>query len=272
MSVEKVLLKIRQIKDTLQFVDYTIVDSSQEFPFQNLVELTGEILQSNSYLLSATGELLGYFAPYESINSERTLQMMVEKQIDPNYMKNIRQLDRTLENISINDVRTIFATEIVDQFPSGKTSIIPMSGLNRTIGYFILARPDSSFDASDMILGEYVATVLTIELEHHIMIQENRRRQQKDMITKAINSLSYSELNALRVILEYADGANFHITASRIAEERDITRSVIVNALRKLESAGVLISQSLGTKGTYIDLFSMENVEMLKEEMANSRR
>ncbi|MCB6331473.1 GTP-sensing pleiotropic transcriptional regulator CodY, partial [Blautia faecis] len=31
-----------------------------------------------------------------------------------------------------------------------------------------------------------------------------------------------------------------------------ITRSVIVNALRKLESAGVIESRSSGMKGTYI--------------------
>ncbi|MDX5324286.1 MAG: GTP-sensing pleiotropic transcriptional regulator CodY, partial [Exiguobacterium sp.] len=35
-----------------------------------------------------------------------------------------------------------------------------------------------------------------------------------------------------------------------------ITRSVIVNALRKLESAGVIESRSLGMKGTYIKILN----------------
>ncbi|MBJ3788582.1 GTP-sensing pleiotropic transcriptional regulator CodY, partial [Bacillus sp. OA1] len=34
------------------------------------------------------------------------------------------------------------------------------------------------------------------------------------------------------------------------------TRSVIVNALRKLESAGVIESRSLGMKGTYIKVLN----------------
>ena len=40
--------------------------------------------------------------------------------------------------------------------------------------------------------------------------------------------------------------------ASKIADRVGITRSVIVNALRKLESAGVIESRSSGMKGTYI--------------------
>ena len=40
--------------------------------------------------------------------------------------------------------------------------------------------------------------------------------------------------------------------ASKIADRFGITRSVVVNALRKLESAGVIESRSSGMKGTYI--------------------
>ncbi len=42
--------------------------------------------------------------------------------------------------------------------------------------------------------------------------------------------------------------------ASKIADRSGITRSVIVNALRKLESAGVVESRSLGMKGTRIKI------------------
>ena len=42
-----------------------------------------------------------------------------------------------------------------------------------------------------------------------------------------------------------------------------VTRSVIVNALRKLESAGLIESRSLGMKGTYIKVLSSLFVEEL---------
>ena len=46
------------------------------------------------------------------------------------------------------------------------------------------------------------------------------------------------------------------MVASKIADRVGITRSVIVNALRKFESAGVIESRSSGMKGTYIKVLN----------------
>ena len=53
--------------------------------------------------------------------------------------------------------------------------------------------------------------------------------------------------------------------ASRIADRVGITRSVIVNALRKFESAGVIESKSSGMKGTYIKVLNDAVYDQLKE-------
>ena len=54
------------------------------------------------------------------------------------------------------------------------------------------------------------------------------------------------------------------MVASKLAEEYRLTRSVIVNALRKLESAGVIDARSLGMKGTYIKVLN----DCLYQELA----
>lgn len=83
----------------------------------------------------------------------------------------------------------------------------------------------------------------------------------------AISSLSYSELEAIEHIFDELNGKEGLLVASKIADRVGITRSVIVNALRKLESAGVIDSRSLGMKGTFIrvlnDKFLVE-LEKLK--------
>ncbi|MCY0903018.1 MAG: hypothetical protein OWU32_12700, partial [Firmicutes bacterium] len=48
-----------------------------------------------------------------------------------------------------------------------------------------------------------------------------------------------------------------------LADRAGITRSVIVNALRKLESAGVIESRSLGMKGTYIRVLNEKLIPQL---------
>ena len=58
------------------------------------------------------------------------------------------------------------------------------------------------------------------------------------------------------------------MVASKVADRVGITRSVIVNALRKFESADVIESKSLGMKGTYIRVLN----EYLLDEINNLRR
>ena len=58
------------------------------------------------------------------------------------------------------------------------------------------------------------------------------------------------------------------LVASKIADQLGITRSVTVNALRKLKSAGVIESHSLGMKGTFLKVLNPYLVEQLQEEWA----
>ena len=52
----------------------------------------------------------------------------------------------------------------------------------------------------------------------------------------------------------------------KIADSVGITRSVIVNALRKFESAGLIETKSLGMKGTYIRVKNEFLLDELKKE------
>ena len=74
----------------------------------------------------------------------------------------------------------------------------------------------------------------------------------KAIVQLAIGTLSYSEMEAVEQIFAELNCDEGLLVASKIADQLGITRSVIVNALRKFESAGVIESRSLGMKGTYI--------------------
>lgn len=81
----------------------------------------------------------------------------------------------------------------------------------------------------------------------------------------ALATLSYSELEAIVHILGELNGTEGLLVASKIADRVGITRSVIVNALRKFESAGVIESKSLGMKGTYIRILNDLLLDELKK-------
>ena len=87
--------------------------------------------------------------------------------------------------------------------------------------------------------------------------QESEQEKKKsEAIQAAIATLSYSELAAILHIFQELQGDEGLLVASKIADRVGITRSVIVNALRKFESAGVIESRSLGMKGTYIRILN----------------
>lgn len=80
------------------------------------------------------------------------------------------------------------------------------------------------------------------------------------------DSLSFSERFSIKHILKEvlnsgSDGKI--IVASKIADENGVTRSVIVNGLRKLEAASVIFTKSLGMKGTLVQITNMSAINML---------
>ena len=86
------------------------------------------------------------------------------------------------------------------------------------------------------------------------------------MVQIAFSTLSYSELEAIINIIGALEGNEGLLVASKIADQAGITRSVIVNALRKFESAGLIETRSLGMKGTYIKLLNEFLLEELKKK------
>ena len=92
------------------------------------------------------------------------------------------------------------------------------------------------------------------------------------VVRSAISTLSYSELEAIIHIFNELNGMEGVLVASKIADRVGITRSVIVNALRKFESAGVIESRSSGMKGTYIKVTNdavFPELEKIRRERAS---
>ena len=100
--------------------------------------------------------------------------------------------------------------------------------------------------------------------------EENAEEQRKvNVVKSAINTLSFSEMEAIVHIFDELNGMEGILVASKIADRVGITRSVIVNALRKFESAGVIESRSSGMKGTYIKVLNdvvFDEVKELKKQ------
>ena len=139
-------------------------------------------------------------------------------------------------------------------------------GNGERLGTLILARFGTLFDDDDLVLSEYSATIVGMEILRAKKDELEEDIRKKEVVQLAIGTLSYSELEAIEHVFEELDGKNEGLlVASKVADKVGITRSVIVNALRKFESAGVIESRSLGMKGTHIKILNEKLIDELKK-------
>ncbi|MCR8848636.1 GTP-sensing pleiotropic transcriptional regulator CodY [Rossellomorea sp. SC111] len=223
--------------------------------FKEMSETLSQVIEANVFVVSRRGKLLGY-AINQQIENERMKQMLADRQFPEEYTQNLFNVQETSPNLDVNSQYTAFPVENREFFKNGLTTIVPIIGGGERLGTLILARLEASFEDDDLILAEYGATVVGMEILREKAEEIEVEARSKAVVQMAISSLSYSELEAIEHIFEELNGNEGLLVASKIADRVGITRSVIVNALRKLESAGVIESRSLGMKGTYIKVLN----------------
>ena len=146
--------------------------------------------------------------------------------------------------------------------------VSPIEIAGERLGTVFLYRHSDAYDIDDIILCEYGTTVVSLEMLRAVTEENEEEKRKVDVVKSAISTLSYSEMEAIVHIFDELNGKEGILVASKIADKEGITRSVIVNALRKFESAGVLESRSSGMKGTYIKVLN----DAVYSEIDNIRR
>src|SRR3954470_746638 len=239
--------------------------------FKEMSETLSETIEANVYIVSRRGKLLG-FSIYQQIENERMKKMFEDRQFPEEYTKGLFNIQETSSNLDIESQYTAFPIENIDLFKEGLTTIVPIMGGGERLGTLILARLQEKFHDDDLILGEYGSTVVGMEILREKTEEIEVEARSKAIVQMAMNSLSYSELEAIEHIFKELDGSEGLLVASKVADRVGITRSVIVNALRKLESAGVIESRSLGMKGTHIKVLNNKFLNELEKLTSKNSR
>lgn len=267
--MKEVLAKMRELNRLLQIEEWSqeLVSTEGEIanlPLNSLAVALGNILDANTYLIDQEGVLLGEQEQHK-VNTPRVRNFVEMKQFPDYYTNSVNQINRTIANVDIENPNTIFPEEKKDLFPDGYTTIIPIYASKQRLGTLILGRIGTIFKDEDLVLAEHAATIVGIEMvysSNRKTEEENRRKRNAEM---TLQTLSYSEVKAVTAIFEKLNGNEQGIlTATNIADEIEITRSVVVNAIRKLESGGIIQSKSLGMKGTFIKILNTEFLSLLQ--------
>ncbi len=258
MSVE-LLDKTRKINKLLHN------NNSHKVVFNDICKVLGEILQSNILVISRKGKVLGVGICPGVDEIEELIADQVGGHVDKLLNERLLSILSTKENVNLATLG--FAERNVKKY---QAIITPIDIAGERLGTLFIYKMDDQYEIDDIILSEYGTTVVGLEMMRSVN-EENAEEMRKIQIVKsAISTLSFSELDAITHIFEELEGNEGILVASKIADRVGITRSVIVNALRKFESAGVIESRSSGMKGTYIKVLNdvvfdeLENIKVSK--------
>ena len=232
--------------------------------FDDICKILSEVLGCNVYIISRKGKVLGYNFPDGFECSTVKDNIIGEMRFPEHYNNKLLNSHETLANLSNHGI-CVFEDGTPCDLDDKITTIVPIIGNRERLGTLLLASFGEKFTDEDLVLGEYSATIVGLEIlkSKNDEIEEEARK--KAVVQLAIGTLSYSELEAVEHIFNELDGKEGLLVASKIADKVGITRSVIVNALRKFESAGVIESRSLGTKGTHIKILNDKLMDELKK-------
>lgn len=222
-------------------------------PYQEIAKLLSDVIMSNVYIITSDGTILG-----SGFTQEFTLDQggRFTNLLPVDYNQRLLELNQSLANEGVHSAYSMVPAEWRNLFPQMMTTIVPIIAGGSRLGTLVLLRAYGSFETEDLILAEIGATVIGMKIVRHRTEQIENEVRDKTFAKIALSSLSYSEQIAIEKIMEQLDAKEGLLVASQLADQAGLTRSVIVNALRKLASAGVLESRSLGMKGTYIKVLN----------------
>lgn len=217
--------------------------------YEDLCAMSGDMLDASVLLVNKEGQII---CLHRNLNHKGSSfqELEVGKQLEEACASSLNRVLDTWEGAKAEKFG----------LPKGEGEqcavMLPLESGAERMGTLIYQREGTDFDALEVAVMEFAAAIICINYAQVIMASKEKQRQQAEICRGALSSLSYSELEASISIFKQLDGKEGMLVASKVADSQGITRSVIVNALRKFESAGIIESRSLGMKGTYIKVIN----------------
>ena len=242
-------------------------NASSKVVFNDICRVLSQVLQSNVLVLSKKGKVLGVGNTSGVELITELLGTEVGRFVDPLLNERFLEVLSTKENVNL----PMLGFEHVEKECYGTINPIIIAG--ERLGTLFVYRMEESYDIDDIILTEYGTTVVGLEMLRSVNEESAEESRKIQIVKSAISTLSFSELEAIIHIFDELGGKEGILVASKIADRVGITRSVIVNALRKFESAGVIESRSSGMRGTYIKVLNdvvFDELDKIKKEQKHN--
>ncbi|NLB19443.1 MAG: GTP-sensing pleiotropic transcriptional regulator CodY, partial [Clostridium sp.] len=193
--------------------------------FDDICEILSEELDSDVYVVSRRGKILGHKFVSTVTSTEEHTSIFEDMKFSDDYNDVLLKIGETKTNL-VADSRYILNMEEEYLGKNKVTTIVPINGNRERLGTLITVTLDKEYSDEDIVLMEYSATIIGLEILRSKQLQSEENQRKNDVVDLAINTLSYSEKEAVNHIFKELNGPEGLLVASRIADKVGITRSV----------------------------------------------
>ena len=209
--MSSLLEKTRKINRLLQ--------RSENVEYDGISRVLSNVLNANVYITNKKGKIFGY-AFVDDFECDLMVDNVINQgEFPKHYVNWLMRMDETNANMRSKTGMCAYSENSRCLFNGKNTTVVPIYGVGERIGTLIIAKYDEEFTDDDLLLCEYGATVVGMEMlrDHAQKIEIEARK--KATVQIALNTLSFSERKAAQKGV--AEGVDGHI-AVRVGHETTV--------------------------------------------------
>ena len=213
---------------------------SARVEFNDMCAVLSGILESNILVISRKGKVLGtgYYEGVEVIS-----ELVYDKVggfVDEMLNERLLSVLSTKENVNLSTLG--FTIENVKKF---QALIAPVEIAGERLGTLFMYKSDSSYEIDDIILSEYGTTVVGLEMMRSVNEETAEESRKKKIVRSAIDTLSTSELDAIKSIFKELDGGLSVIDNLKVAGAKEGKYGVAVIVSENSDASAVFTSNKI---------------------------
>lgn len=182
------------------------------------MKLLGEYSTANVYLINREGMILGH----SWISGSHSEELQVHR---PGvHARAVRREDRTrIRETSHSESDGYLFDDDDGNAPVKHMVYIPIYGAAERLGTLLFVRFFDRFSIRDLVLAEYLATLVGIEILHERTKSIEERSRERLIVQMAMRALSYSEVESVKHIITELGSSEGVVIASKVADRVGVT-------------------------------------------------
>ena len=162
--------------------------------FDDICEILSEELDSDVYVVSRRGKILGHKLVTTVTPTEEHTSIFEDMKFSDDYNDVLLKIGETKTNL-VSDSR--FTLNMEEEYLSKDkvTTIVPINGNRERLGTLITVTLDKEYSDEDIVLMEYSATIIGLEIlrSQQLQSEENQRKfQNRCLVVTEIDSAGYT--------------------------------------------------------------------------------